>query len=114
MMPPSNRFDDHTAEGEPHTRARPPVITENKGCVCTLAVWKTINGKSEQRMPGVDPSAAPHNSAVIKGEFWRQGIIQAGCYLTDERLGSATASVENHCFPTQNLSRLPKYDKRRL
>lgn len=77
-----------------------------------LAVWKTINGKSDQRRSGVDPSAALHNSNVIKGEFWRREIIEAGCYLTDECLGSATVSVENYCFPTQNFSRLPKYDKR--
>lgn len=69
-------------------------------------------GKSERRMPGVDPSAAPHNGAVIKGEFWRQEIIQAGCYLTDECLRSATGSVQKYCFPTQDFSRLPRYDKR--
>lgn len=61
-------------------------------------MWKTINGKSDQRMPGVDPSAALHNSNVIKGQIWRQEIIEAGCYLTDECLGGTTVSVENTAF----------------
>lgn len=36
MMPPSNLFDNHTAEGEPHTRTCRPVIMENKGSLSAL------------------------------------------------------------------------------
>lgn len=38
MMPPSNLFDNHTAEGETHARTCRPVIMENKGSLSALTV----------------------------------------------------------------------------
>lgn len=53
-----------------------PVITGNKASPSRLTIWKTINGKSEQRMLRVGLSVAAHNRSMIKGEFQRQKSLR--------------------------------------
>lgn len=101
LIPPSNLLDNHRARGKTDVRAEItfPVIIGNKASLSRLTIWKTINGKSEQRMLRVCLSLAAHNRCMIKGGVSETEIVEAGCYLTDECLSRITISVENYCFP---------------